>query len=353
MSEESSPPQLRLRPRKRDDEPAVVPPASPPATPVEPPQLAAQVQASVTTESAAEVAPLRFRLKPKLSSDADAPASGPAADPVFLPASVPPVIPPPVAPVIAAPEEGVSEMPRLKLKPQSGGDAPAPEVPSAVVPPSIPAPATAPAMMPAFPVMQPQAPMPAPTVGALPPLPISAPPPLPPPLGAPPVVVPSPYKAKAAAKHSKGVVVLVGVIAVLLAAGAGGSLFLFTGNEPEVVAKPTPRPVIPKVVPPSVPIAPLPPPPTPFLTTSSTETAATSTTPLSPVVTPAFRSWVADVRVTGVRSGSSTMAIINGRLARPGDVVDAAEGIVFDSVDDKRKALIFRSRNGAFLEKAY
>jgi len=47
------------------------------------------------------------------------------------------------------------------------------------------------------------------------------------------------------------------------------------------------------------------------------------------------------------------MAIINGRLARPGDVVDATEGIGFDGVDDKRKVLIFRSRNGAFLEKGY
>jgi hypothetical protein len=57
--------------------------------------------------------------------------------------------------------------------------------------------------------------------------------------------------------------------------------------------------------------------------------------------------------VSGVRSGSSTMAIINGRIARPGDIMDSAEGIVFDGVDDKRKTLVFRSRNGAFLEKTY
>lgn len=252
-------------------------------------------------------------------------------------------------------------MPRLKLKPQSGGEPVAPVVASpeamsgAVVPPPISVPGAAPLMMPAFPVVQPLAPPLAPPAGALPPPPVVAPPPLPPPIkAAPPVVVPSPYKARGTAKRSKPMaLVLTGVVVLLLLAGAGVYFFLFAGEEPAPVVAPAPRPVVPKVAPASVPIAPLPPPPVPFQTLPSPETAPAASTPLNPVVTPAFRAWVADVRVSGVRSGGSTMAIINGRLARPGDIVDAAEGIAFDGVDDKRKALIFRSRNGAFLEKSY
>jgi hypothetical protein len=67
----------------------------------------------------------------------------------------------------------------------------------------------------------------------------------------------------------------------------------------------------------------------------------------------ALRAWVDDVRITGVLSGSSPRAIINGRLVRPGDVVDASAGIVFDGVDLERKLVVFRNRVGMFASKSY
>ena len=74
---------------------------------------------------------------------------------------------------------------------------------------------------------------------------------------------------------------------------------------------------------------------------------------MTPVVSPAFRAWIADLRITGVVSGASPRAIINGRLVRPGDVVDASLGITFDGLDVERKELVFRTRNGAFASKPY
>ena len=74
---------------------------------------------------------------------------------------------------------------------------------------------------------------------------------------------------------------------------------------------------------------------------------------MNPVASPAFRAWTDDARITGVVSGASPRAIINGRLVRPGDVVDASTGIVFDGLDLERKTVVFRSREGAFTTKSY
>lgn len=67
----------------------------------------------------------------------------------------------------------------------------------------------------------------------------------------------------------------------------------------------------------------------------------------------AFRVWIDGVRISGVVLGESPRAIINGRLVRPGDVVDASEGIVFDGVDVERKQVVFRNRTGLFASKPY
>jgi hypothetical protein len=71
------------------------------------------------------------------------------------------------------------------------------------------------------------------------------------------------------------------------------------------------------------------------------------------VVSAAFRAWTDDARITGVVSGTAPRAIINGRLVRPGDMVDAAQGIIFDGVDAERKLVVFRNREGVFTNKPY
>ena len=67
----------------------------------------------------------------------------------------------------------------------------------------------------------------------------------------------------------------------------------------------------------------------------------------------AFRAWLAEVRIVGVVAGDSPRAIVNGRLVRPGDVVDASQGIIFDGLDLERKEVVFRTNGGLFAGKAY
>jgi hypothetical protein len=210
-------------------------------------------------------------------------------------------------------------------------------------------------MMPAFPVVQPAV-VPPPLVGGLAPLPpLPAPPPLPtaPPFNAKSVPMPAPYKPPTGAKRQKVLILVCVGLGVLLAAGGAGYYFLFADSavEEPVITQPV-RPNAPRIPASSVEIAPLPPAPRPFDPPPSVAAEAPPV-PTTPVPSIAFRSWVSDVRVSGVRSGQSTLAIINGRVARLGDMVDAAEGVVFEGVDDTRKVLIFRGRNGATLDKNY
>ncbi len=368
MSDEQPPPQLRLRPRKRDDEassPAVPATAAPlmPAPLAVPPVPVLPVPSPAAPAS--EASPLRFRLKPKLSGEAEPKEAAVVAD---TGARVPDVASSP-APAQPADGAGSGEIPRLKLKPLA-----APETPVAAADSvSSPAPAAVPPpLIPAFPVVQPidappfpEVAVPVPMIGGLPPpgLPVAESPPAlrlqPPPPPPPPVMVPSPYKTKAKGKRSP---VMLGVVVVAVVLFAGGGVYFFflqpdSGAEVNSFSPPTGGTLTtPSLVavprPPTVQIAPLPPPPTALQPVVSKPEDA-NTVPAAPVATPAFRAWVNDARVSGVRSGSSTMAIINGRLARPGDMVDAAEGIAFDGVDSAQKLLNFRARNGAVLTKPY
>lgn len=152
-------------------------------------------------------------------------------------------------------------------------------------------------------------------------------------------------------------------VGVLLA--AGGGYYFFIAQEPP----PPPVVVKPKVVPPPVatqpsearaePPAPrpstLPPLPPPPSFSNASQTAAQAAQPTGPTAAQAaaFRAWLDEARISGVVSGTSPRAIINNRLVRPGDVVDASAGITFDSVDVEKKEVIFRSRHGSVGGKSY
>jgi hypothetical protein len=60
---------------------------------------------------------------------------------------------------------------------------------------------------------------------------------------------------------------------------------------------------------------------------------------------------VANVRVSSVMSGATPKALINGRLVRAGDTVDAGLGIIFDGV--KGNQLVFKDRSGATVQRRY
>ena len=99
--------------------------------------------------------------------------------------------------------------------------------------------------------------------------------------------------------------------------------------------------------------------------TSRPTAPATTTTTIAPGVTattqleaaaeasPAFRSFVANAKVSGVFQGSPSRAVINGRLTRIGEAVDSALGITFEGVDHQRRYLIFKDKSGATVSRRF
>jgi cytoskeletal protein RodZ len=69
--------------------------------------------------------------------------------------------------------------------------------------------------------------------------------------------------------------------------------------------------------------------------------------------TPAFRAFVANAKITGVIGGTPPKIILNGRMARAGDIVDPGLGVTFENVDAEKKLLVFRDRTGAIVTKKF
>jgi hypothetical protein len=68
---------------------------------------------------------------------------------------------------------------------------------------------------------------------------------------------------------------------------------------------------------------------------------------------PAFLTYVADAKVSGVFQGEPSRAFINGRLARSGTMVEEGLGITFVGVDAENRTLLFKDRSGARVTKRY
>ncbi|MFZ9682375.1 MAG: hypothetical protein ACO3DQ_04125 [Cephaloticoccus sp.] len=81
---------------------------------------------------------------------------------------------------------------------------------------------------------------------------------------------------------------------------------------------------------------------------------ATTTTMLATVeASPAFQSFVAEMRINGVFQGSPARALINGRTYSEGEVVDPNLGIVFAGVEPDDKQIVFRDPTGAIVKRKY
>ncbi len=183
-------------------------------------------------------------------------------------------------------------------------------------------------------------------------------------------VVPAPVVKRAPGKAG----LLLGLLGAVVVLGGGTLSFLFMRPES---AEPV-APIRPAAVPAAVPAVPVtapvpetpkpPPAPTParleiaplpsspeMVQAAATDQAksAKAAVNAAPVVSPEFRLWTDGVRISGVASGSSPRAIINGRLVRPGDLIDTGEGIVFEGIDVEKKQVMFRNRAGAVAGKAY
>ncbi len=89
------------------------------------------------------------------------------------------------------------------------------------------------------------------------------------------------------------------------------------------------------------------------MTSNGRGVSATTEVEAAVEASPAFRSFVANAKISGVFQGSPSRAFINGRLARAGETVDANLGVMFDSVDTERRQLVFRDKAGAIVSRKY
>lgn len=81
---------------------------------------------------------------------------------------------------------------------------------------------------------------------------------------------------------------------------------------------------------------------------------ATTTTILSTVeASPAFQSFVAEMRINGVFQGSPARALINGRTYNEGEIVEPTLGISFAGVEPDEKQIVFRDPSGAIVKRKY
>lgn len=103
------------------------------------------------------------------------------------------------------------------------------------------------------------------------------------------------------------------------------------------------------------PVATTPAPSTPAATTRMTELApgvsAAVRTEASVEASAAFRTYVGNLRVSGVVGGANPKALINGRLVQRGDVLDSGLGVSFEGVNGNQ--LVFKDRNGATVLRKY
>ena len=70
-------------------------------------------------------------------------------------------------------------------------------------------------------------------------------------------------------------------------------------------------------------------------------------------VAPAYKAFVSNAKVNSVIGGTSPKATINGRVIRPGEVVDGTLGIVLEAVDVEARQLIFKDKAGAVVARRY
>jgi hypothetical protein len=396
MSEENVP-KLRLKPR---------PTPSPSTTPVEAPSSAVTaMESAVPAASDVEAKPVR--LKPRLSADPGL-GNGSQNQPQIIPVSS---IVPTASTLLGAPSSPVSAVPPAESAPAVPEFPPPGIVPKLEPLPDVPAsaaaaltagePAAMPGVLPAMKLRQSRAP-----TGLGEPAEIAImravsrlpfPPPtaeFPPPLRAE-QMAPRGGKESLEKSHSKLFAIFFAVVIVGLAGFfAYTRLFSHASHPPAATAEKKPEPVTPvaqaatkaveKIK--SEQLAPLnevvdsdkaapkpdapgtdaarsaPPAVTPAVAPIAAAVAAApapaAPTPEEPVAAPpppppslAFKAWVLNVRIRGVRAGSNPRVFIEHTSYAPGDLVNPQLGISFVGYDAPTSMLTFQDKTGAVVER--
>ncbi|MBA4135949.1 MAG: hypothetical protein C0518_01380 [Opitutus sp.] len=75
------------------------------------------------------------------------------------------------------------------------------------------------------------------------------------------------------------------------------------------------------------------------------------TAPSAPPASAAFRSWVQNLKISGVRAGASPRVFIERTAYGPGDLVNPQLGISFESYNAETRMLVFKDKSGALVER--
>ncbi len=127
---------------------------------------------------------------------------------------------------------------------------------------------------------------------------------------------------------------------------------LATGQEVPEKSAPNSPPSVQPALPPKGPE----PKPTTAMTTTQIAPgiSATSSTLLTGgAASPAFRSFVANSKISGVFQGTPVRALINSTLYRAGDLVSPSLGIRFVGINVNAKTMTFRDESGATVSRKY
>ena len=92
----------------------------------------------------------------------------------------------------------------------------------------------------------------------------------------------------------------------------------------------------------------------PSSVTLVTESVATPAQPEPPPpASDAFRQFVVNMRVNGVFQGENARAMLNGKMYHPGDVVDVKLGVSLLKIEVEAKQIVFRDADGAIVSRHY
>jgi hypothetical protein len=81
------------------------------------------------------------------------------------------------------------------------------------------------------------------------------------------------------------------------------------------------------------------------------EPAMPSQPPPPPAPTTAFRGWVENLKITGVRGGANPKIFVGGTAYQRGDLINPQLGVTFEDYIDETRTLVFKDKTGAKLER--
>jgi hypothetical protein len=81
------------------------------------------------------------------------------------------------------------------------------------------------------------------------------------------------------------------------------------------------------------------------------EPAKPSLPPPPPAPSTAFRGWVENLKISGMRGGANPKIFVGGTTYQPGDLVNPQLGVIFEDYIDDTRTIVFKDKTGARLER--